>query len=136
VNYLTGDKRYLDAAIEASQFALGANPLNMSFTTGLGSNTARRLWVIDARVTGQETPEGITAYGPIDPVHLKDNWNFNKSFAPYVYPKASSWPTNENYFDAYAIYPMNEFTISETIAPNIYVWGYLSAIHPAQNTGK
>ncbi|MEI7613001.1 MAG: glycoside hydrolase family 9 protein [Betaproteobacteria bacterium] len=135
-NYLTGDKRYLDAAIEASQFALGANPLNMSFTTGLGSNTARRLWVIDARVTGQEAPEGITAYGPIDPVHLKDNWNFNKSFAPYVYPKASNWPANENYFDVYAIYPMNEFTISETIAPNIYVWGYLSAVYPALNSGK
>lgn len=126
-HYLTGEQRYLDAAIEASQFALGANPLNLGFTTGLGSPTVRRLWKIDARVSGQEVPEGITAYGPIDPAHLKNNAHFNKSFAPYIHPQASQWPTNENYFDAYAIYPMNEFTISETIAPNLYVWGYLSA---------
>lgn len=126
-HYLTGDKRYLDAAVEASQFALGANPLNLGFTTGLGKSAVRRLWMIDARVSGQEVPEGITAYGPIDPAHLKNNAHFNKSFAPYIYPQAARWPTNENYFDAYAIYPMNEFTISETIAPNIYVWGYLSA---------
>ena len=126
---LSGDKRYLDAALEASQFALGANPLNMSFTTGLGNNTVRRLWVIDARVSGQEVPEGITAYGPIDPIHLKGNHNFEKYVAPYVYPKASTWPANENYFDVYAIYPMNEFTIFDTIAPNIYVWGYLNAFY-------
>lgn len=128
-HHLFSDRRFLDAALEASQFSLGANPVNMSFTTGLGSNAVRRLWVIDARTTGQEVPDGITAYGPIDPVHIKDDKNFNRNFAPYVYPKASSWPANENYFDVYGIYPMNEFTISETIAPNIYTWGYLSAIY-------
>ena len=126
---LTGDKAFLNGAYEVSQFALGANPLNMSFTTGLGNNSVRRLWVIDARLTGQETPEGITAYGPIDPIHLKGNHNFEKYVAPYIYPKASSWPANEFYFDVYAIYPMNEFTIFDTIAPNIYAWGYLYAIH-------
>lgn len=125
-HYLTGDERYLNAATRASQFSAGANPLNISYTTGIGHRYPRNPLIIDQRITGQAPPPGITVYGPLDPKAFPDDW-FTKLMEPAIYPKWSQWPATEAYFDVYTAVAMSEFTIMQTIAPTAYTWGYLAA---------
>jgi endoglucanase len=130
-HHLTGDRRYLEAALEASQFSLGANPGNQSYTTGLGRRTVRKPWVVNPWMTQQNPGEGITVYGPADPEHVRSDYWYALLAAPNVHPPAASWPANEHYFDMYSVFAMNEFTVQETLAPNIYVLGYLAgAVEP------
>ncbi|NER84485.1 MAG: hypothetical protein F6K42_34165 [Leptolyngbya sp. SIO1D8] len=63
---LTGNEIYLQAAILGCQFSAGANPNNMTFTTGLGHRSPQHPLVIDQRVLGISPPLGITVFGPID----------------------------------------------------------------------
>lgn len=123
---LTGDNKYLQATLLAAQYGAGANPLNMSFTTGVGHNFPRHPLIQDQRVSGQFPPEGITVNGPLETKRQLKHW-LAKLFAPQLYPPHASWPTMEAYFDVYDFAPLNEFTVQSTIAPNAYVWGYLAA---------
>ena len=128
---LTGERRYLDAAVKGTHFSAGANPSNSVFTSGLvDAGLAQRdpinSFVIDARTTGQETPAGITAYGPLD-----SSFGFTQSqqalFGQETYPLPTQWPIYENYFDNYWNFQNTEFTIQQSIAPTAYAWGYLAA---------
>ncbi|MEM8613620.1 MAG: PA14 domain-containing protein, partial [Cyanobacteria bacterium P01_H01_bin.105] len=63
---LTGDETYLEASLLASQFSAGANPDNMSYTTGIGYQSPDNPLIGDARALGKSAPTGITVYGPLD----------------------------------------------------------------------
>ncbi|MEM6450049.1 MAG: glycoside hydrolase family 9 protein [Cyanobacteria bacterium P01_D01_bin.105] len=122
---LTGDPKYLLAAINSTQFALGANPDNMSFTTGIGDRYPQNPLIIDQRITGQSPPPGITVYGPADFTLYSDYWLLSK-IADDTFPSPWEWPTVENYFDIY-FYPIgSEFTVDYMLS-SAYTWGYLSA---------
>ncbi|MBE9031338.1 glycoside hydrolase family 9 protein [filamentous cyanobacterium LEGE 11480] len=125
-HYLSQDERYLTAAILASQFSTGANPLNLVYTTGVGHRSPRNPLIIDQRITGQAPPPGITVYGPLDPKTFADDW-FIQIMKPTIYPAWSKWPTTEAYFDVFTSVGMSEFTIMQTIGPTAYTWGYLAA---------
>lgn len=125
-HHLTQDPKYLRAAVLATQFALGANPDNMSYTTGLGQRSPRHPLIVDQRVMGTTPPPGITVYGPYDPVTNSDFWAIDL-FKDVLFPAPIDWPTVESYFDIY-LFPMaTEFTVMQTIAPSAYLWGYLAA---------
>jgi endoglucanase len=128
-HYLSQDDRYLKAATRSTQFAAGANPLNMVYTTGLGQRSPQHPLIIDHRITGQAPPPGITVYGPMNPKAYPDDW-FTQLMAPAVYPAWSQWPTTEAYFDIYTAVGMSEFTVMQTIGPTAYTWGYLAARRP------
>jgi endoglucanase len=130
-HYLSQDDRYLQAATRATQFAAGANPLNMVYTTGLGNRSPKNPLIIDHRITGQAPPPGITVYGPLNPKAFPNDW-FTKLMAPAIYPAWSEWPTTEAYFDVYTAVAMSEFTVMQTIGPTAYTWGYLAA-RPVKN---
>ena len=122
---LTGDPKYLLSAINSTQFALGANPDNLSFTTGIGDRTPKNPLVIDQRVTGQAPPPGITIYGPADFSYYSDYWALDL-IADQTFPSPWEWPTVENYFDIYS-YPIgSEFTVDYMLS-SAYTWGYLAA---------
>jgi len=123
---LTGDVRYLRAAILACQCGLGANPLNLAYTTGLGRRSPQNPLHIDSRRTGQAPPAGLTVFGPMDPVLTKDDWA-QKLNAQFVYPGMLQWPAIEAYWDVFLHPAMCEFTIQNPMAVNAYVWGYLAA---------
>ncbi len=125
-HYLTQDPQYLKAIVLASQYSTGANPLNLSFTTGLGARTPQHPLMIDARVANVLPPPGITLYGPIDLVSEANNWTV-KLFADTLYPKPKIWPVAESFFDLYLFPASTEFTVMQTIAPTAYIWGYLYA---------
>jgi endoglucanase len=128
-HYLSQDDRYLKAATLATQFAAGANPLNLVYTTGLGQRSPQHPLITDHRITGQAPPPGITVYGPMDPKSFPSDW-FTKLMAPAMYPAWSQWPTTEAYFDVYPAVGMSEFTVMQTIGPTAYTWGYLAARKP------
>ncbi len=123
---LTKKPQYLRASLLASQFTLGANPENISYTTGLGQRSPQHPLVIDQRVSAQAPPPGITVYGPFDTVQYGNDWT-SKLYGKIMFPAIKSWPAVESYADIY-LFPMAaEFTVMQTIAPATYVWGYLDA---------
>lgn len=126
---LSGDARYRNGAIAASQFSLGANPDNLTYTTGLGLNNPQHPLILDARVQGQAPPPGIPLYGPLDAQRFPDYWQWDR-LRPVTFPDVSQWPTTEAYFDVFLFPAVTEFTIMQSMAPATYTWGYLAATDP------
>ncbi|MGK7913472.1 MAG: glycoside hydrolase family 9 protein, partial [Synechococcus sp.] len=137
---LTEDNKYLDGAVLGSQFSAGANPMNTVFTTGLvDAGIAHREpnnpYVINTRFSGQEAPAGITVYGPLDP-----NFGFYQQqrnlYGQNTYPRPNQFPAYENYHDNYWSFEHNEYTITQSIAPTAYTWGFLAASDYKKTSGS
>ena len=128
-HYATKDAKYLRAAVLACQQGAGANPLNLCYTTGVGTRNQQRMVHEDSYASHQPLPPGLTVNGPYDPLNVLPRQHVRTvtSFRRFVYPEATTWPALESYFDVGAFPPMNEFTVHRNIAPNAYVWGYLAA---------
>jgi endoglucanase len=126
MHFLQQDAETLSTALYASQFGVGANPLNMSMTTGVGKKFPLNPLHRDHRVSNQAAPPGITVHGPHDVQQMADSWTL-KVLGNALYPPLARWPTTEFYLDIYSFEPITEFTVQTTIAPNAYIWGYLSA---------
>ena len=129
-HYLTKDEKYRNGLIKACQYGTGANPLNLSYTTGVGENCPKNILHIDSRRTKTAPPEGITIYGNYAPLEHPEFWN-NKMLIDRgnCVPALDIWPVTETYFDIYYCAPMCEWTIDGTMGPNSYVWGYLAAVN-------
>ena len=128
-HYLTKKPEYLAGAVQACQFGLGANPSNLVYTTGLGSNPCKHPLHLDSRHTGQPAPVGFTPYGNVDFSQWRNDfttWPITYHLGAVTFPDAYSWPTTEAFFDVYLYPAMTEFTVDRW-EPNVYVWGYLAA---------
>jgi endoglucanase len=129
-HYLTGKLEYLKGAVQSCQFQAGCNPNNLVYTTGLGANPVRVPLELDARSSGQAVPIGLTVFGNSDYYNWRDSfWDINLRFVnkpDFLWPDAYSWPLTEAYFDTWVLVSTNEYVI-DTWAPNVLVWGYLSA---------
>ena len=128
-HFLTGDAKYLAGALAAAQFSAGANPMNMTLTTGLGQQYPLHPLHIDSQHAGIAPPRGITVYGNSDPA-ISDGstdwahtWFLNKK----MIPSSRTWPAAEFYVDLGNWPVMNEYTVHQTFAPIAYYWGYLAA---------
>lgn len=126
-HFLTQYPKYLRGVVQATQYQSGANPTNMTFTTGLGANPIQNPLKVDQRLSGQKAPIGITVYGPRDS-DWDDwaRWVFDYYLNKELVPALADWPVPESYFDIYLYVSTNEYTV-DTWAPNIWVWGYLAA---------
>ena len=134
-HYVSGDEKYLEGTILASQFMSGANPDNISYTTGIGPRQPDDVFFQDSLVTGQEAPKGITIYGPVDLKHY-DGYGAIDLFRNATDTRLKDWPTTEAFFDMSELYVSTEYTIAETIAPTSYTWGYLAANNAAENSNR
>lgn len=128
-HFLTGDERYLAAAVRATQFQSGCNPNNQVYMTGIGANPLQHVFKLDARQTGQAVPAGLVPYGNIDlekwnhqGITWPITWHIGKDTVPDFY----AWPTTEAYLDLGRWPMLEEFTV-DAWTPNVQVWGYLSA---------
>ena len=121
---LTGQKDYLSAIILASQTGAGANPLNISYTTGIGIRNPENVLHIDSYYRNLPPPTGLTVLGPLFYSNFKSDFQGLESF---IYPTMEEWPTAEFFFDAFWLAKMTEYTIQFPMAGNMYVWGYLAA---------
>jgi endoglucanase len=131
-HWLVGERRFLETAVRSSHFGLGANPMNLTLTTGLGHECPLHPLHLDSRNTGQPAPAGITVYGNNDFLTDRDGtgwlgWPFRWYFNAQCFPRGDDWPITESYFDVFGVPSMNEFTIAQTMAPASFVWGYLAA---------
>ncbi len=132
---ITNDDKYLNSLVKASQFSMGANPLNLSYTTGIGTRYIEP-FLLDCEYGGINWPVGIAAYGPsiVNPKGLPENsWGWDKrkaeSYGNLMMPKSViDWPMYELYF-RYMGYPaINEFTVHQGMAEQLFRWGYLASI--------
>ena len=126
---LTGDDKYLAGTIRSANFSAGANPDNLSYTTGVGWRDPKNPLHLDHRRTGQPAPTGITVYGPTDPAngYAANEWMHTWFLGEQMTPPSREWPVQESYVDVFMWPVMNEYTVMQTIAPTAYTWGYLAA---------
>ncbi len=125
-HFLTGEEKYLAGALRATNYTVGANPMNMTLTSGLGRQSPQYPMHVDSKRTGQPAPPGIVVYGPHEPTrapsHIK-TWTLRNNLVPDL----EAWPAAESYVDVGNWVEMNEYTVHQTIGPSAYYWGYLSA---------
>ena len=124
-HFLSGDVKYLKGAVDGAQFQGGANPDNVSFTTGIGPRDPDNVLFEDGISAGVEPPKGISIYGPVDLSEF-DHWALDL-FRGKMSPQPEAWPTSEGFFDVARYVAGAEYTVTETIAPTAYSWGYLAA---------
>ncbi|MEM7793721.1 MAG: glycoside hydrolase family 9 protein [Cyanobacteria bacterium P01_C01_bin.118] len=124
---ITNNEKYLKSGTLATQFILGANPDNVSYTTGLGHRTPEHPLFADSIAVGGEAPPGITLYGPVDFSAYAD-WSLDL-FDDVTSPDPKLWPVTEGHFDVTYLVPHSEFTIMQTMAPMAYSLGYLAALN-------
>nr|MDA3960561.1 glycoside hydrolase family 9 protein [Planctomycetota bacterium] len=125
---LSGDDEALAWAIRSCGFALGANPMNTTFTTGLGQRSPKQPLYIDLWAMGlEEPPPGITIYGNLDPVFRHRDWGWDTIAGPgRMVPPVREWPLAETWCDVSHWVFMNEYTIDRNIAPSVLVYGHLA----------
>ncbi len=128
---VTGDPRYLSAAVLTCQFTVGANPMNLCLTTGLGHKAPLHPLHIDSRVTDQPPPAGLTVFGPLGHKEGKGQWG-QKLASQTLFPAFEKWPVAEAYWDVFWYPAMCEFTVQGSMAPTAYVFGYLAACERGQ----
>jgi endoglucanase len=129
-HYLSGERRYLSGIVQATLFASGGNPNNMTYTTGVGADPPLHTLKLDSRYSGQPTPAGMTPYGNMDFIAWKEQWAIwplKDHLSKVCEPSEWDWPINEAYFDVFLFPAICEPTINQTLGPNAYVWGYLAA---------
>jgi endoglucanase len=125
---LSGDERYLAGLVASTQFGLGANPLNLVYTTGVGTASVVHPLQVDHRLSGQPAPPGITVFGPIHHSFGPFTGPFGHLVAPHAVPDDfDDWPGVESFWDVFWFVAMDEYTIHQTMAPTLYAWGYLAA---------
>jgi endoglucanase len=133
---ITGDKKYYQAAQTSADYALGGNPLNILWLTGLGDNPPEQIMNLDSYYDGIEEPiPGIAPYGPCprcdwmirpgdDSCKGPGPWD-NDFALDQVYPRANYWPIHELWFDNPYSPPSSEYTVHQTVAPSAAVYGVL-----------
>ncbi len=131
---LTADEKYLRAALRTSLTGLGANPVNMCYTTGLGHNSARHPMRFDLAAAHEGSPVGINVPGPMDLHYLISDDYFRKSdqwsywvINRFAHPDLKEWPPMESYFDVFWLPTMHEDMVQAGVSCNAYTWGHLAA---------
>lgn len=123
---ITGDETYRRAIVLSCQVGLGANPLNLCYTTHVGHRWPLNPLHLDSRHTGQLPPEGITVFGPVDPT-ANDTF-MAPVIRPHCFPAPETWPVMEAYWDVFWYPVMCEFTVQKPMAQNAFLWGYLAGV--------
>ena len=124
---LTGDQKYRDSAILNMDYMLGANPMGMSWTTGLGYSYPTDIQHSVSELDGIADPvPGITIYGITGVMHytLRDTvWRspggvLSTGLVDFKVPEVPLWRR-------WSCHPMYntgqcEFTVQETISPTLF----------------
>jgi len=111
-------RRYFDAMSVAADFVLGANPLGMSFITGLGTVHPREPLHLDSLVfvkRGLGPVPGVPVYGPVDGI---PSASYYRHGADALHPTLSDHPPMRRYVDLRTFVTTNECTVWECTAPH------------------
>jgi hypothetical protein len=110
----------------ALDYQLGANPSGRSWVTGLGETAVRQPLHNPSMGDGIAEPvPGIPVYGPS---HEIESSGLLGSALGAFRPPAGQWPPAERFVDVGYVPIYNEFTVAESMAPTIFVMGYLAGV--------
>ncbi len=124
---LTGDDSLLEIVQKDVQYALGANPLNMVYMTGIdGVRSPREILNTDADTLGKGPPPGITLFGDYSIFDYGRGF-YHDIMDKAVWPSYYDTPISES-FNAFSVFvPSTEYTVQQGITDMTYVTGYLAA---------
>lgn len=133
---ITGDQRYFDAVVDDLQYTLGANPLNMSYLTGIdGVRSPQNLLNADADAMGGKIPDGILLYGDYNIHDYGQDWFYDYMWND-LFPDPWRTPVFESYQGFFGFVPSTEYTVQQGISDLTFVTGWLAAEnHDAGDTG-
>ncbi len=139
---LTQDKELYDAALVALGHQLGANPLGMTWITGVGHRYPITIAHNPSAADGIDEPvPGIPVYGYArmhggsDKVRLY--WSAQYPGVDNGYAndgQASNFPMLRRWCPEERIYIMNEFTVHENMGPAVFCYGFF--IPPANASAR
>ncbi|MFC2091016.1 glycoside hydrolase family 9 protein [Bacteroidota bacterium] len=129
-HYLTGDMKYIHALTATLQYALGANPMNRCYISGLGERWFAP-YSIDWEVTNSPMPAGIPNFGPIKASEERWGWQGNWGIialreAGLYPPDLLAWPHPERCFNQAWMAPTNEFTVASPMGDLLVISAYLA----------
>lgn len=126
---------YLKGLFTTSDYFLGNNPLNTTWITGLGERFPEEIFHMDSWYSGTgKVRDGVIPYGPWlrDPnINNVGPWS-NQWPEKTVYPSINNWPGHERWFDQRTSPLSAEFTIWQTNAIAVGVFGALLGNEPCQ----
>jgi endoglucanase len=128
---LLGDQKYWAQAARAAGYSLGANPLNTSFVTGLGTNNPKHPLVVDQRDGGLPVWPGIPVYGTQKVTEGKEGEGW---FPQYFLGPAGTKPTTNDtpllwsWYDLPVFAAHNEYTLHQSHAAALFTFGSLAAL--------
>ncbi|MCG9894407.1 MAG: glycoside hydrolase family 9 protein, partial [Fimbriimonadaceae bacterium] len=119
---------YHTAVETTADYFMGANPLNMTWITGIGPRHPEVIFHMDSFVRGEFHP-GLTPYGPWriegEPSGL-GAWDKQWAFKT-VHPDIRQWPGAERWFSNRSSPLASEFTIHQQTGPQSAAYGFLLA---------
>lgn len=118
---------YLDHIIDDTQYGLGANPLNQTYTTGIGERQPTDILQEDYESQGGAYPDGISVYGTYNPASFHGYYWYFGYLGDNVFPNFYDRPIDETSQGSRYLIPLNEFTPQQTIGVNALVWSWLAA---------
>ena len=130
-HWLTGERKYLDAAYLACDFQTGCNPNGSTWTSGLGTvYPARFLSLHSAADAIAEYVPGITPYRNQYAIHYRARDLLGEPYTSEANAKPL-WRRWEN-IESLTV-SASEYTVWETIAPCAATMGYLMAPNSTPN---
>ncbi len=126
---LTGDDRYRAAAVRSASAALGANPMNRSMLTGIGTEPVRNPQINDSKYGGLPVWPGTPVYGHHLLNSLADeSWVIDDVLGPAgASPAPDQLPYLWQWYDVGSIALFNEFTVHQSQAEALWTFGVLAA---------
>ena len=130
-------QQYLNTISALADYSLGLNPLNMSFYTGLGTDSPRSPAHMDSYWTKYGLSDGVTSdhvgkpignapgiliYGAADG---PSGQLYQVAVSGKLFPEWGKQPVLRRYGDAWSLINGSEFTVFETMAWNIDMLGFL-----------
>ena len=130
-------QRYTNAVSQYADYALGLNPLGMSYYTGLGTDQPVSPLHLDSFFTKYGLSDGVTAehvrkpignvpgilvYGPTEG---RSGTPYQRAVSDKLYPEWDRLPAQRRYADGWSLVNCNEFTVWETIVWNVVMHGFL-----------
>ena len=118
-------QHYFDALSLSADYILGANPLGMSFITGLGSRRPEEPLHLDSLVwikRGAPPVPGIPVYGPVTNLPGHDWYRYGRAA---FHPAFEELPLGLRYADIRSFVNNNEFTVWECQAPHAELFAAL-----------
>lgn len=119
-------QKYFDAMSLAADYMLGANPLGLSYVTGLGSRSPEQPLHSDSlafQVTRGLPPiPGLVVYGPVEAFPRA---SYYEAVSQAFYPPFERQPRALRYADAVQAVNTNELSVWETQAPSVLLFAAL-----------